>query len=236
MSRAPSASFAQFFPSATKAAKDKAKEREKVKSLSQDSPSVRPVADTKLVLPNFRIDDAPIRSGSESNLPATDNAAPILEEGDILNGVGSASSHSSTVSSVFSAAAQQNNLSTSNNQNINMTPMTNLDSSPSRVTSPNQYKSAAAVSSSTGLPSEKRSSQYDVPQPHNTAKADQPPSDPRVYARDPSRGIKGNICTYDPNLDRKISSNERKKAKPIYKDIGLVRIIQSAVGVVILFV
>lgn len=235
MSRAPSASFAQFFPSAPKAAKDKAKEREKVKSLNQDSPSTRPVADTKLVLPNFRIDDAPTHYNNENNPPATDNAALVLEEGDILNGVGSASSHSSTVSSVFSAAAQQSNL-TANNQNISMTPMTNLDSSPSRVASPYQYKSATAGLSSTGIPSEKRSSHYDVPQPHNTAEADQPPSDPRVYARDPSRGVKGNICTYDPNLDRKISSNEKKKAKPIYKDIGLVRIIQSAVGVVILFV
>ncbi|KAH9207600.1 hypothetical protein DL95DRAFT_49548 [Leptodontidium sp. 2 PMI_412] len=222
MSRPSGASFAQYFPTAPRAAKDKAKEREKVKIFSShDSPSTRPVADTKVVLPNLRVDDAPSRSG-DGGVPTADIAAPLLDEGDLLNGVGSASSHSSTVSSVFSSAAQQNNLSaTAANNNLSTTPMTNIDSSPNRVASPQQHKSAATGSSSTGFPSEKYLTQNDVPSPQNTAKADTPPADPRVYARDPNRSVKGCIIKYDPLLDKKLSPKDMKKAKPIYKDIGL---------------
>ena len=176
MSRAPGASFAQFFPTAPRAAKDKAKEREKVKIFSQDSPLSRPVADAKAaVLPNVRIDDAAPSRSSEGGIPTADIAAPLLDEGDLLNGVGSASSHSSTVSSVFSSAAQQNHLSASSNQHINTTPMTNVDSSPSHVASPYHSKSATAGSSFTGFPSEKYlPPQNDVPPPQNTAKARRP--------------------------------------------------------------
>jgi histone-lysine N-methyltransferase SETD1 len=60
-----------------------------------------------------------------------------------------------------------------------------------------------------------------------SAQADQPTPAFRVFARDPNKSVKGEICTYDPN--------DKKKAKPIYKEFGLVRIIQS-VGSVILLV
>jgi hypothetical protein len=116
---------------------------------------------------------------------------------------------------------------------LGLTPLTNADSSPSRTTSPNQYKSGTPATNSTWLPTEKAVSQDDVLQAQ-PALADQPPSDPRVYARDPNKGVKGSICTYDPLLDRKLSSNEKKKAKPIYKDFGLVRIIQSLGSVILL--
>ncbi|KAL2068592.1 hypothetical protein VTL71DRAFT_14929 [Oculimacula yallundae] len=220
MSRAPSASFAQFFPTAPRAAKDKAKEREKVKIFSQDSPSSRPAADTNASLPKNSIDDAPSRSG-ENGVSSADTAGPIHDEGDLLNGVGSASSHSSTVSSVFSSAAQQNNISAASNNHLSMTPLTNIDSSPNHAASPSQHKSATAGSSSNGFSSEKHLTPHDVPLPQNTAKADTPPADLRVYARDPNRSVKGCIIKYDPLLDKKLSSKDMKKAKPIYKDIGL---------------
>ncbi|KAI9046494.1 hypothetical protein LZ554_009241 [Drepanopeziza brunnea f. sp. 'monogermtubi'] len=225
MSRAPSASFAQFFPSAPRAAKNKALEREKGKSsLAQELPNTRPAADTKLVLPNFSMSDAPpSRPGDENIRPTTtDTAHTSAEEGDILNGVGSASSHSSTVSSVFSSAAQHNTVSNATNHNFSTTPLTNIDSSPNRVASPYKYKSAAAGSSSTGAPSENHTGQDGVLHQHIAAKAEeQTPADPRTFARNPGKAVKGNVCTYDPNLDRKTSSKERKHAKPIYKDIGL---------------
>jgi histone-lysine N-methyltransferase SETD1 len=241
MSRAPGASFAQFFPSAPRAAKDKAKEREKSKSQSVDSPSIRPVADTKGAASNYRVDDAGCSRGAgESILPVPDTAGPQAEDneslqGDLLNGVGSASSHTSAVSSIFSAPAQQPNMSASGaSRNVSsLTPLTNADSSPSRTTSPNQYKSGAPATNSAWFPIEKTISQDDVLQAQ-PALADQPPSEPRVYARDPNKGVKGMICTYDPLLDRKLSSNEKKKAKPIYKDFGLVRIIQSLGSVILL--
>jgi [histone H3]-lysine4 N-trimethyltransferase SETD1 len=241
MSRAPGASFAQFFPSAPRAAKDKAKEREKFKSQGIDSPSIRPVADTKSVASNSRFDDGgSSRGGGESMFSAPDAAAPQAEDneslqGDLLNGVGSASSHTSAVSSVFSAPAQQPNISTFGaSRNVNsLTPLTNVDSSPSRVTSPNQYKVGAPAINSTWSSAEKAAGQEDTLQAQ-PAVADQLPQEPRVFARDPNKGVKGMICTYDPLLDRKLSSNEKKKAKPIYKEFGLVRILQSLGSVILL--
>jgi [histone H3]-lysine4 N-trimethyltransferase SETD1 len=241
MSRATQ-NFAAFFPSAPRAAKDKAKEREKSKSQSLESPGIRPSADTHVVSTNSRAGDTgSSRSTKESLVTVTDIAAPQAEDnesisGDILNGVGSASSHTSTVSSVFSAPAQQSNMSTSGGaRNVSsLTPLTNTESSPLRIPSPKQSKPGALPTISSVSANEKAVLDNDSP-PAQPALADQLPSDPRVYARDPNRGIKGIICTYDPLLDRKLGSNEKKKAKPIYKEFGLVRKIKSA-GSVILFV
>jgi histone-lysine N-methyltransferase SETD1 len=109
-------------------------------------------------------------------------------------------------------------------QNLSsLTPLTNTDSSPSRNASPNQSKAVAPFTNSTGFALEKAVAQYDVPQAQ-PAKADQTTSDPRVYARDPNRGIKGTKCTYDPSLDRRLDSAQKRKSKPIYKEFGLVRI------------
>jgi histone-lysine N-methyltransferase SETD1 len=44
----------------------------------------------------------------------------------------------------------------------------------------------------------------------------------RVPARDPSRSIKCIKCTYDPLTDSSLSSSEKRKAKPKYKEFGLV--------------
>ncbi len=244
MSRAPGASFAQFFPSAPRAAKDKAKEREKSKSMSIDSPSIRPVADTRAAAPYSRPEDiGTSRGGGDgtSYIQDIQDAAPPQTEdseslqGDLLNGVGSASSHTSAVSSVFSAPAQQPNISTAGaSRNVSsLTPLTNADSSPTRIPSPNQYKVGSLATDSTWTSIEKAVNQDDVLQAH-PALADQSLSEPRVFARDPNKGVKGMICTYDPLLDRKLSSNEKKKAKPIYKEFGLVRILQSLGSVILL--
>ena len=234
MSRAPGASFAQFFPTAPRAAKDKAKEREKSKSMSIDSPSIRPAADTKAAASNSRVDDSCSSRGVGESIPTAPDAAPPPAEdneslqGDLLNGVGSASSHTSAVSSVFSVPAQQPNISASGaSRNLSsLTPLTNADSSPSRTTSPSHYKSGVPATNSTWFSTEKAVGQDDVLQAQ-TVFADQPPPEPRVFARDPNKGVKGIICTYDPLLDRKLSSNEKKKARPTYKEFGLVRILQS---------
>jgi histone-lysine N-methyltransferase SETD1 len=236
------ASFAQFFPTAPRAAKDKAKEREKVKSQNLETLSIPPLADSQVVLPISRVEDAASHHPSESNIPVIDCAPPPAEDsesiqGDLLNGVGSASSHtSSSVSSVFSAPTQQPNMPTFGGaQNVsNLTPLTNTDSSPSRITSPNQYKSGAQVTISSGFSSDKTCPQNDDPQTPPAMAAQKPP-DSRVYARDPNRGVKGTKCTYDPLLDRKLGSSDKKKAKPIYTEFGLVRI-HNLLGSVILFV
>jgi hypothetical protein len=108
--------FSAFFPAAPKAAREKAKEREKTKSRQLDAPSTR-AGITQAVNSNshVRIDDVtsfppsvgehktPTTSTTQSSTPRLDDNESV--QGDILNGVGSASSHASTVSSVFSAPA-----------------------------------------------------------------------------------------------------------------------------------
>jgi histone-lysine N-methyltransferase SETD1 len=239
MSRAPSASFAQFFPSAPRAAKDKAKEREKSRSQIPDSSAKPRAADSPLGPSQSRAEDAgSIRSAGEGNIRATDSAALPTEEnasppGDILNGVGSASSYASTISSASSAPAQPTSMSTFGSApNVSsLTPLTTIDSSPNPAASPNPDKQINA----SGYMANRPSSQDDAPDTLRApaAMAGHEPSDTRIHARDPARGIKGAICTYDPILDRKMGSNDKKKAKPIYKEFGLVRI-HNLLGSVIL--
>jgi histone-lysine N-methyltransferase SETD1 len=237
MSRAPAASFAQFFPSAPRAAKDKAKEREKSKSQISDSTSKLRTADSPLVSSHTLAEDAgSTRPAEESNIPVTDSAAPPAEDiassppGDILNGVGSASSYASTISSVFSAPTQPATMSTfTASRNVSsLTPLTTIDSSPNPAASPNQYKSINGTDSVANQSAGQNDATH-----AETALADHESAEPRVHAREPIRGIKGTICTYDPNLDRKLGSNEKKKAKPTYKEFGLVRI-HNLLGSVIL--
>jgi histone-lysine N-methyltransferase SETD1 len=237
MSRASGASFAQFFPSAPRAAKDKAKEREKVKSQVLGSPSIKPVADAPAAPLQSRAGNVPAAlAASESNITSTDTAVYQADDneslqGDLLNGVGSASSHASTASSVFSAPAPQSNMSTfGSSRNVSsLTPLTNIDSSPMRMSSPNQQKTGDP---SSGLAAEKDAAQYDAPHAE-PALADHTPPPARIFARDPNRGIKGSICTYDPALDKYSTSSKKKSGKPTYKDFGLV-CIQSAGGVILL--
>jgi histone-lysine N-methyltransferase SETD1 len=230
MSRATGASYGQYFPSAPRAAKDKAKEREKVKIQISESPSITSIADTQATPTTSRIEDAASHQPTpQSNIPVTDIAPPLAEDneslqGDLLNGVGSASSHtSSSVSSVFSAPTQQANMPTFGGpRNVsNLTPLTNTDSSPNRITSPNQYKPDTQAAGLGGLANDKVVAQNVTPYAHN-AIAEQTPTSPRIYARDPNNGVKGEKCTYDPLLDHKLSDREKKKAKPIYKEFGMV--------------
>ncbi|KAF4626980.1 hypothetical protein G7Y89_g11177 [Cudoniella acicularis] len=231
MSRASGASFAQFFPSAPRAAKDKAKEREKVKSQNLESPNIRAVADTQAAFTHNRSAGSgsdvgfilpPAESHINNNVQMTDGPPQADDneslQGDLLNGVGSASSHASTVSSVFSATAQQQSMSTaSNSHNMSsLTPLTNIDSSPNRAPSPH-YKSSVP---SSGITAEAASAPHDLPQ-SQPAVADETLPTPRIFARDPNRSIKGTIIIYDPFLDPKLSDKQQRKAKSIYKEFGL---------------
>jgi len=232
MSRASGASFAQFFPAAPKAAKERAKERVKSKSQTIELPISRTAADIQVVYNNSsRADDSGSARPADSNACSAD-AAPALAEdneslpGDTLNGVGSASSHSSTVSSVFSATAQQSSIPNSGTaQNISsLTPLTNIDSSPNLGASPGGYKSSAQAANPSGF-----TINNSVPSHDRVARAQPPntesnPTEPRLPARDPSCSVKGEKCIYDPLTDRKLSSNDRKKAKARYEEFGLVRI------------
>lgn len=237
MSRAP-ASFAQFFPSAPRAAKDKAKERERSKSHIPDSSTGLHAADNPLGPSQTRAYDASsTRPAIESNITATDSAPRPTEDnasppGDTLNGVGSASSYTSTISSSVSSvlpiqATSMSALGPAPNTS-SLTPLTAIDSSPNPTASPIQDKQTLKSDVVANPPSSQDGALHAqvVMEGHESA-------DTRTHARDPKRSVKGAICTYDPNLDRKLSSNDKKKAKPTYKEFGLVRI-HNLLGSVIL--
>jgi histone-lysine N-methyltransferase SETD1 len=230
--------FSAFFPAAPKAAREKAKEREKTKSRQLDAPSTR-TGNAQAVTSNshIRLDDAtsvppsvgghktPTTSVTESSTPRLDDSESV--QGDILNGVGSASSHASTVSSVFSAAAPLSSRTTvDGSKNINnLTPMTNTDSSPNRNRSPQEHMFGPQVGLTTDI-----SIFPHVDLHAQSALAEHKPLTSRLLARDPNKIVKGYRRTYDEHTFA--AKGIKKYGKE--KEFGLV-CIQSA-GSVILFV
>lgn len=235
MTRPPGASFAQFFPTAPRAARDRAEERQRARKQASDlSPSASLADQRDAQTPNGLPDDGLAstcsrRDGSLSDAaqqppqPAADDAESL--QGDTLNAVGSASSHgSSAASSVFSssarhaatAAASKNPAAAHNH----LTPLTTIES-PSYSVTPHSTRPAPSAAHGPG--------KVDAPlsnPPHRlngAAASDSQSVFDRAPARDPACSVKGVKCTYDPLLDRSLSSSEKKKAKPTYEEFGLVR-------------
>ena len=229
MSRS-SKGFADFFPTAPSVLQQK-KSRSAQEKKRQSSTSSTPLPST-LVHTSPERSSATAKKGdrrtgahstgvsrdqSVSDTFQTGQDESESVQGDLLNGVGSASS-SSTVSSVFDAQARQHDASQQKpNHQSELTPLTATDSS-----SPGTHKSPVPIkpeSSSTLRPDF-------VPQ---AAKSAIPPaSNGMVMAtafsggdgvRPGSGQIKGVKATYDPELDKTISSKERRNRRPVYKDI-----------------
>jgi [histone H3]-lysine4 N-trimethyltransferase SETD1 len=226
MSRASAAGFADFFPAAPRAAKNKAKERQRAKSKALDSPSATPVNPQQEASTLSRSRDENAQSELSTDGPNGANiepAVPLLDasespQGDLLNGVGSASSHASTISSVFSAPPA----TTTFGGPSNLTPLTTDDSSPPPLlASPHRSNTTTAIPLSRSFPADSSFPEKEVAEAQIQSSLQDSPA-PRIHARDPNRGVKGEKCTYDPQLDHKLSSSDRKKAKPIYKVFGLV--------------
>ncbi|KAK8857194.1 Histone-lysine N-methyltransferase H3 lysine-4 specific [Apiospora arundinis] len=234
---APSASgtgFAQFFPAAPRAAREKATERERAKSRASSDAADRDPRMSSSISSTFGLRDGP----AKSDLSISDAAHPLIPiddtestQGDILNGVGSASSHASTTSSVFSAnnqSASLNNFS-SRASNSALTPLTNAGSSPSSHIPPsnqfNLHRNKQQTTSGSSQLAEAPRTQDGTSASHITTSTSSSSSHrhgivDRIPARDPARQIKGTKRTYDPLTDKNLSSTDRKSKKPVYKDIG----------------
>lgn len=155
---------------------------------------------------------------SDTAHPSNDDADSVI--GESVQAVGSASSHESS-SSIFSAT-QQVPGPAAKPHSTSITPLTNIDSPsyknpvpPSKAQSltPHQAeKPNGVVSSYTGVTTNGTS-------PHLSVL---PSIAGRLPARDPTRSVKGIKCTYDPFNDRKVPSSDKKKAKPTFKEFGLV--------------
>lgn len=219
MSRASTAGFSDFFPAAPRSAKNRAKERERAKSKPLDSPLLEPVNTDRDANNTPRSRDETGRgniSGAASDEIGRDTTILAGDysdlQGDLLNCVRSASSHTSTASSIFSTTAQNTGATGASNPS-NLTPMTNDDSSPiGQVASPQRPKTLIRTPSSL--------EHVESSAPKHVPSLDiQPPEDmaqpPRVQMRDPSKP-KGERCVYDPQLDH---SSIKPKQKVKYKDI-----------------
>ena len=134
-------------------------------------------------------------------------------QGDLLNGVGSASS-SSTVSSVFSG--RQRTTGVNDRKSIprnTSTPLTNDD-----VTSPlDKSPSRAKIDES----SKPRMAETHPPSKQPKAGSATPHADessPKSALPGPGEN-RGQVIVYDPELDKSLSSKERRARKPVYKEI-----------------
>lgn len=201
--------YSQAFPLAPRDARDKAKERERAKSKTIDSPKVLPInilnAANATTVSRNQEHDADVR-GSDMTLSDTFSAPPAdadIQPGDLLNGVGSASSHASTVSEVFSNAATSSGPATSNNPHNTFTPLTLTESSPIEPQpSPRDPKADTAIHLLNDLSDNAAASHGKGLSPshamsHGTPSRN-PPSTTRVQMRPP--GVKGEKTTYDPEL------------------------------------
>ncbi|KAI1096865.1 histone H3-K4 methyltransferase Set1 [Rostrohypoxylon terebratum] len=209
---APSAGYKEYFPNAPRAARDKANEREREKySRASEATDI----DAKTAIPAHRDGSKYDSSLSDAAHPPTDDTESL--QGDILNGVGSASSHASTTSSVFTTF---NNSSAAMNvssraSNSNLTPLTTMGS----PTNSSHVQPAKQRSSATSNTTSKHDNANSTTTTGLLSSA--PGAVKRLPARDPNLSIKGTKCVHDPLTDKSLSSSDRKTMKPKYKNIGL---------------
>ena len=159
------------------------------------------------------------RLGTENTLTTQDESECV--PGDLLNGVGSASS-TSTTSSIFSTShgAVYRPHTNDVQKSTSLTPLTTADSSPppNLLGSPNNSRLPNGPSQGTKSnrsPSRHKDMEASVA---STSKFPRPLK--RLQARPGAGEAKGLKVVYDPDLDKKLSSKERKSRQPQYEPFG----------------
>lgn len=226
MTRPSSGSFAQYFPAATRAARDRATEREKEKAKKDalESPSSAPTDKTPPSRPSApaaasRPDDPALatsrREPSSTSDPSRTPADDIDSfRADIPNTVGSESSHTSIASSIANSSVRTNGVAVSkNSSHSHLTPLTTIDS-PSPAVAPPSTKPDPSRHAHSNNPNGHSLSLDAASDGANTSNISHRPP-----ARDPSLRVQVIRATFDAVIDR--SSRDRKKPK--YKEFGLVR-------------
>ncbi|KAH9827209.1 histone methyltransferase [Teratosphaeria destructans] len=134
------------------------------------------------------------------------------DSGETLRGIGSASSLTSAASSVFSSNSHAYAHNKSASLANGLTPLTShSESSPSKLSSPPTSKSAAhmAPNTSNGTLATSPISSSDIP-----------PQKDRPRMLPPPGKVKGYRVVWDPEMDNKLSKEERKRATLRRKDFG----------------
>lgn len=160
------------------------------------------------------------RSTSAANGSTTHYRSPDSEgnhqseSGDILQGVGSASSLTSTASSVFSHNSQAQPHNSKASALNGLTPLTSrTETSPPHATTSTSSGNTTNMSSTNG----------------RIATTNMPAADPALETSQTSRPqmlppqgtAKGYRAVWDPELDGKLSKEERKRAQPKKREFGL---------------
>ncbi|KAI0540973.1 hypothetical protein GGR58DRAFT_458569 [Xylaria digitata] len=210
---APSARYQEYFPNAPRAARDKANERERERyGKASDTSDSYP----RTVTPAHR-DAKHDSSASDSARPLNQDTYMEYSQGDLLNGVGSASSRASTTSSIFST---HNNTSAvhaaAHPPNNDITPLT-VAGSPAYITNHTAQPSKGHTTASSTYAGKADSTSLTAAMESSAT----PPSVvKRLPARDPNRATQGMRCIHDPSTDKTLSSAAKKSMKPEYKAFG----------------
>lgn len=226
--------FAKFFPTAPSVLQQK-KSRSKIsqekKPESAAASAVTPGAGPapELTAHSSKRDAVGGDEGFAATVDGDANSAEVNStihdesehaQGDLLNGVGSASS-TSTASSVFSATNQPPSNATYGAAHNFLTPLTTTDSSPSgKAVSPPPANKCRATSPPEAMSRRPEVAVELVPTSPTRMALLGAPFPSRVHARPPGKEIKGNKAVYDPDLDKKLSSKERRSRKVLYNDFG----------------
>ncbi|KAI4169126.1 MAG: hypothetical protein LQ343_005920 [Gyalolechia ehrenbergii] len=227
MSRS-SKGFADFFPTAPSVLQQRKRPRPTEDRHGPASASTRGGSSQQHQSASSRVakSEAKLNQQQVSSVKGDPEAATSLQvqeegdgnQGDLLNGIGSASS-SSTASSVFSATNRV--LNPANQQGSNhctsWTPLTHVDASPARdaMDSPPRDRSGTAKVAA----AEQYNGDFGVG--NNTGSVASPRALTSKPARNlsarPAKGeVKGEKAQYDPYLDKKLSKNEQRVAKPVH--------------------
>ena len=134
--------------------------------------------------------------------------------GDLLNGVGSASS-TSTSSSVFSVNQNQRRMALKYGS-ASLTPMTNVDSSPphNSVPSPERKQVHGGTASSRDPPN-LAAARGATLKAHNSTISVDAPSASQSQARPGKGELKGVKVVYDPDLDDTLTSSKERKSRSV---------------------
>lgn len=229
MSRS-SKGYADFFPTAPSVLQQKRskaaqlRRRPKSPSISESKPpSASPLA---TALPKVQPEKFTLPHGGDDGRIGVENTSAAQDEsecvpGDLLNGVGSASS-TSTTSSIFSTTHGAVYMPHANDarKSTSLTPLTTADSSPppNPLGSPNHSRLLNGPFS--GAKSNRSPSRHEDIETSiaSTSKCSRPPK--RLQARPGAGEAKGLKIVYDPDLDKKLSSKERKSRQPQYEPFG----------------
>lgn len=230
MSRAPSAGFSDFFPAAPRNAKIKARERERAKSKPLDSSAPESRKNSRDASYTSKSRD---EAGKPSIIRNADNIDIIRDaamtgtdeneaQGDLLNCIRSASSHTSTASSVFSATAPSSRAPAISHPSA-LTPMTNDDLSPNgQIQSPRHTKLSARNASLLDNKESISSSPAHVPPPQQESQENSIIPDKwdgvRVDMRNREQPVKAQTFVADPTNEK-----SRKRQRGHMKDITWVR-------------